>query len=177
MMGYYYEYICRDFYAAEYWYRRAIAFGNDVAIYNLAYLCHHHNIWTCTRTTEIIKNYSLAIEKNNVDAMNNLGYYYVNNDDHIKAEKYYLMAADLGHPTATYNLGCLYSKYYDYGTAIKYFLRAANMGSCNAIRQINCELNQRFDIILAVRSYDFLDEVHLYRLNDFIARCYNNLKN
>ena len=44
------------------------------------------------------KYYLMAIEKGNVDAMNNLGIYYYNiKKDYEKAEKYYLMAIEKGN--------------------------------------------------------------------------------
>ena len=74
------------------------------------------------------KYYELAIRNNNVDAMNNLGYYYHNVENKFElAKKYLHMAVDNSDPYAMNNLGLTYydNGYYEnakhyYQMAIEY---------------------------------------------------------
>ena len=52
--------------------------------------------------------YLMAIDKGDIDAMNNLGILYENEQKYEFAEKYYLMAIEKGHCNAMTNLGLMY---------------------------------------------------------------------
>lgn len=68
------------------------------------------------------KYYELAIKKNNVDAMNNLGYYYHTIENKLEmAKKYLHMAVDRLDPWAMNNLGIVYYQNGFYENAIYYY--------------------------------------------------------
>lgn len=98
--------------------------------YILGSLCYDRKEYVTAK-----EHYIIAVNKNNSDAMSNLGYYYeyVENDVYM-AKKYYKMSADLGNPIGSYNLGylcCHVEK--DYATGLKYYNDSANNNDTDAI--------------------------------------------
>ena len=81
------------------------------------------------------KYYLISIEKGNVSAMYNLGFYYQNvEEDYDQMKKYYLMAIEKGNVSAMYNLGFYYEEIEnDYDQMKKYYLVAIEKGDDEAI--------------------------------------------
>ena len=67
----------------------------------------------------------LAIEKENSDAMNNLAYYYENQNDYVNMMKYYLMSIEKDNSGTMNNLACYYYRKKNYENTIKYNLMLA----------------------------------------------------
>ena len=80
------------------------------------------------------KYYLIAIEKENSDAMTNLGiYYYFIEKNHKEAIKYYSMAIEKGNSNAMLRLGCYCELIEDYEEMTKYFLMAIEKDNSNAM--------------------------------------------
>jgi TPR repeat protein len=88
--------------------------------------------------TNAEKYYLLAVEKGEINAMNNLGLHYEKNKkDYDNAEKYFLMAVEKGEINAMNNLGIYYEEIKkDYDNAEKYFLMAAERGNVMALSNL-----------------------------------------
>jgi TPR repeat protein len=85
----------------------------------------------------------MAIDKGNIDAMYNLGYYYhykqskSKQESYIKAIKYYLMAINHGNVKSMYNLGLLYHRYYiDHSNMQQYYLMAIEYGCLKSMNNL-----------------------------------------
>lgn len=88
--------------------------------YELGIIYEEHKIYN-----KMKKYYELAIKNNNIDAMNNLGYYYHKIENKFEmAKKYLEMGLKNNNPFAMNNLGLVYyhNKYYD--NAKYYYLMA-----------------------------------------------------
>ena len=72
----------------------------------------------------IIKYYSLAIDRGSINAMFNLGHYYYECNDYDKMLKYYLMAIELGDIDTMYDLSIYYQSIKDFDNMRKYYLMA-----------------------------------------------------
>jgi len=81
------------------------------------------------------KYYLVAIEKGNVSAMNNLGFYYRDIEkDYERMKTYYLMAIENNHSGAMNNLGFYYEKIEkDYEQMKKYYIMAIEKGNKSAM--------------------------------------------
>ena len=77
---------------------------------------------------EMKKYYLMAIELNNVYAMDNLGSYYIDiEENYDEMKKYYLMAIELNHVCAMHNLGLFYQYIeQNYDEMKKYYLMGIN---------------------------------------------------
>jgi TPR repeat protein len=82
---------------------------------------------------EAEKYYLLAIEKGEINALNNLGLLYAYQGKETDAEKYYLLAIEKGHIDASSNLGLLYKNQGKETEAEKYWLLAIEKGDINAL--------------------------------------------
>ena len=87
---------------------------------------------------EMIKYYLMAIDKDNINAMNNLAMYYESIHDYDNTVKYYLMAIDKGCSSAMNNLGhyYFYDAYHDDDEMLKYFLMAIEYGNKTAMKNL-----------------------------------------
>lgn len=72
----------------------------------------------------IIKYYTLAVERGSVNSMFNLGHYYYECNEYEKMLKYYLMAIELGDIDTMYDLSIYYQNIKDYDNMRKYYLMA-----------------------------------------------------
>ncbi len=80
------------------------------------------------------KYYLLAIDKDNLIAMVNLGNYYDNIENYDLMKRYYLMAIDKGNPYAMGNLGYYYQNVEkDYDKMKKYYLMAIDKGEIKSM--------------------------------------------
>lgn len=82
------------------------------------------------------KYYLMAIEKDNVSSMNNLGILYFDQGKYDLAEKYLLMAVNKSNPRAMNNLGYVYKKSKSYYFAEKYYLMAIKKNNINAMNNL-----------------------------------------
>ena len=73
-------------------------------------------------------NMLMAIEKDNIDAMNNLAYFYQKNGNMEEGKKYFLMAIEKGHTTSMWMLANLFKKEGDIESMKKYNLMAIDKG-------------------------------------------------
>ena len=118
------------------------------------------------------KYYLMAIEKNNHNAMNNLGkYYQFIEKNYSLMEKYYLMAIEKNNETAASNLANYYYVEKNYNQMEKYLFIAINDNHKNdnyiyAANLINNILNNKFQINFALKFYNWLSEKHLTTLNN-----------
>ena len=100
--------------------------------------------------------YLMAIEKGQVDAMNNMAilYYYVKKDI-VLAERYYLMAIENGHIDAINNLGTFYLQAKkNIALAEYYYQMAFEKGDADAMYNLaTLYLQEKKDIALAERYY------------------------
>ena len=86
---------------------------------------------------EMIKYYLMAIDKDNINAMNNLARHYESIHDYDNTVKYYLMAIDNGCSSAMNNLGYYYFYYEaDHDEMLKYFLMAIEYGNKTAMKNL-----------------------------------------
>lgn len=86
---------------------------------------------------EMIKYYLMAIDKDNINAMNNLARHYESIHDYDNTVKYYLMAIDKGCSSAMNNLGYYYFYYEaDHDEMLKYFLMAIEYGNKTAMKNL-----------------------------------------
>ncbi|MBK8622697.1 MAG: tetratricopeptide repeat protein [Saprospiraceae bacterium] len=79
------------------------------------------------------KYYLLAIEKGDVDALNNLALLYANQGREADAEKYYFLAIEKGSVSALYNLALLYYNQGREADAEKNYLLAIEKGSVESL--------------------------------------------
>ena len=88
--------------------------------------------------SEAKRYYNMAIEKGDVDAMNNLANLYTTEKDGInQAEKYYKMAIEKGCADAMYNLALLYkNNKEDIGRAEKYYKMAIEKEHVGAMNNL-----------------------------------------
>lgn len=80
----------------------------------------------------ILKYYSLAIQKGSIDAMDNLASYYFRLEDWPNMTKYYLMAIENNYSASMNNLAKYYYNIDDYNNMIKYYLMAIDNGNSDA---------------------------------------------
>ena len=80
----------------------------------------------------------MAIEKGNVNAMNNFGYYYNHTEiNYDEMKKYYLMAIEKGCAIAMGNLGCYYNyTEINYNEMKKYYLMAIEKGCVDSMNSL-----------------------------------------
>ena len=81
--------------------------------------------------------YQMAIKLGNSGAMNNLAYYYGEEEDYDQAILYYQMAIKLGNSIAMNNLANYYYKKEDYDQSIKYVLMAIELGNSSAMKSLS----------------------------------------
>uniref|UniRef100_A0A6C0H6C5 RING-type domain-containing protein n=1 Tax=viral metagenome TaxID=1070528 RepID=A0A6C0H6C5_9ZZZZ len=106
---------------------------NDSNVLNIIGIYYRH----VKKDNENAKKYYLiAIEKENEDAMYNIGYLYDKEKDYENAKKYYLMAIVKGNTSALNNLGNLYYDKKDYENAKKYYLIAIEKGNDSAMNNL-----------------------------------------
>ena len=112
----------KNFEEAIYYYNKAIQYGTEEAMYNLALL--YEEEYKDYQKAE--QYYLMAIKKEHILSMNNLASLYANEyNDNAKAEKYYLMAIKKNNIISIFNLALFYEKEYkDYAKAEKYYLMA-----------------------------------------------------
>ena len=72
----------------------------------------------------IIKYYTLAVDRGSVNSMFNLGHYYSECNEYEKMFKYYLMAIELGDIDTMYDLSIYYQNIKDFDNMRKYYLMA-----------------------------------------------------
>jgi tetratricopeptide (TPR) repeat protein len=80
--------------------------------------------------------YRHAVEKNDSNAMNNLGLVYHDQKKYDQAERYYLQAIDLGNISAMNNLGHVYNQIGKYDLAERYYLQAIDLGNVTAMHNL-----------------------------------------
>jgi len=87
-----------------------------------------------------------AKERGDINAINNLGILYEEEEEIKKAEKYYLEAIEKGDINALYNLGLLYVDINQKGKAEKYYLEAIEAGNVSALNNLGVlysEINEK----------------------------------
>jgi len=87
-----------------------------------------------------------AKERGDINAINNLGILYEEEEEIKKAEKYYLEAIEKGDISALYNLGLLYVDINQKGKAEKYYLEAIEAGNVSALNNLGVlysEINEK----------------------------------
>ena len=85
------------------------------------------------KITEAESNYLKAIEKGDVNALNNLAILYANQKKHTMAETYFLNAIEIGNINALNNLAILYANQKKYTEAGSFYLKAIEKGHINAL--------------------------------------------
>ncbi len=87
---------------------------------------------------DAVKYYEQAVEQEDADAMNNLGFLYENKyKDMSKAEQYYLMAVAHKNASAMNNLGILHqAEYKNLAKAKQYYLMAIKNGNVSAMNNL-----------------------------------------
>ena len=85
---------------------------------------------------EMIKYYLMSIDKDNINAMNNLARHYESIHDYDNTVKYYLMAIDKGCSSAMNNLGHYYFFDANHDEMLKYFLMAIEYGNKTAMKNL-----------------------------------------
>ena len=90
----------------------------------------------------------MSIDKDNINAMNNLARHYESIHDYDNMVKYYLMAIDKGCSSAMNNLGHYYFYYEaDHDEMLKYFLMAIKYGNKTAMKNLGVATsNTKLDI-------------------------------
>jgi TPR repeat protein len=106
---------------------------NGYILFFIGEYYEHKNI----NYNEMIKYYLMAIDKDNINAMNNLAMHYESIEDYDNTVKYYLMAIDKGCSSAMNNLGYYYFYYEaDHDEMLKYFLMAIEYGNKTAMKNL-----------------------------------------
>ena len=80
--------------------------------------------------------YIMAIEKGNINAMNDIGNLYLKLKKYDKAEKYYKMAIEKDDNMALYYLANLYLEIRKYDQAEKYYKMAIEKGNVSAMNNL-----------------------------------------
>jgi TPR repeat protein len=99
------------------------------------------------------KYYLLAIEKNNTDAMNNLGLYYQEQKESDLMKKYLLMAIESGNSTAMFNLGFYYDEQKEYELMKKYYIMAIETGDSTAMVNLGLYYKEQKEYDLMKKYY------------------------
>jgi hypothetical protein len=116
---------------------------NDVEA--MVLLAKHYQI----REPQKYENYMLlAIEEdeNNVEAINDIAYYYKKNKNYIEAKKYYLMAIEKGHTMSTWQLANLFKEEQDIESMKKYYLMGIEKGDEIAMYNLGIYYQENNDL-------------------------------
>jgi hypothetical protein len=106
------------------------------------------------------ENYMLlAIEEdeNNVQAMNDIAYYYQKNDNYIEAKKYFLMAIEKEHTQSMWMLANLFQKEQDIESMKKYTQMAIDKGDVTAMYNFACYYQNKNDLPNAKKYFTMAD--------------------
>jgi TPR repeat protein len=118
--------------------------------------------------------YLQAIEKGDVNALNNLAVLYNNQGKTEAAEQYYLQAIEKGHVNALNNLAVLYSNQDKSESAEKYYLQAIEKGHVNALYNLALLYSNQGKIESAENYYlQAIEKGDVNALNN-LAILYNN---
>ena len=119
------------------------------------------------------KYYLMAINYNNIYAMNNLAHYYQFEEKHYDlAKKYYLMAINNNHGIAMYNLGCYYQDIEEnHDLMKKYYLMAADSGDDDGDSLNNLGYYYQY----TKKDYDLMKKYYLMSINDNNVNAIHNL--
>ncbi len=84
-----------------------------------------------------IEFFTKSSDLNNSDAMNNLGYHYLEKENYPKAIEWYTKSANLNNNSSMYSLGWYYSEIKkDYSKAIEWYTKSANLGNCEGLHNL-----------------------------------------
>src|SRR5439155_958881 len=122
---------------------------------------------------EMKKYYLLAIEKNNMMALNNLAFYYYKNNQFEDMLKYFLIGVDKGDTISMNNLAYFYYKEKNYEEMKKYCVMALDKNNFVLDKSIiNQYLDIKFDVGFALKFKDYLTNYNYDLLNKFIIAYY-----
>jgi TPR repeat protein/ribosomal protein S25 len=124
--------------------------------------------------TEAESYYLQAINKGQIEALNNLAILYSDQQKYNKAESYYLKAVDKGHIDALFNLAVLYKDQLKYNEAESYYLQAIDKGYINALNNLAVLYKDQLKYNEAESYYlKAVDKGHIDALNN-LAVLYSN---
>jgi TPR repeat protein len=98
----------------------------------------------------------MAIEKGNIEAMYNLGYYYKEIEKNYgEMKKYYMMAIEKGYDSAMNNLGYYYENIEkNYEEMKKYYIMAIEKGNINAMNNLGSYYKKFIKNIYKITTYN-----------------------
>jgi serine/threonine protein kinase len=110
------------------WYEKAANLGYGDAFRNLG------DLYMSLNETELaITWYEKGVQKNSIESLNALGFYYSEKKkDYIKSKFYYQKSANLGDVMGMYNLGLIFNRLNDKVNAKKWYIKASDLGSIDA---------------------------------------------
>jgi len=115
------------------------------------------------------KYYLQAIEKGNVGAMFNLGFFYqCVQENYFLAEKYYLQAIENGNVRAMSELGLVYYNQEKYNLAEKYYLQAIENGDSISMIHLG-------DLYESQKKYDLAEMCYLQTIEEGNSFVISNL--
>lgn len=130
-IGLYYQYVTKNYWKMEQFYKKAIEKGDSSSMNNMGW--YHHN--NSKRYSEMEKYYQMAIAKGNALAMNNMGWYHHRTTKNYgEMKKYYQMAIKKGSSISMCNMGD-YHHYVtkNYPRMEHYYTMAIEKGNSNAL--------------------------------------------
>jgi hypothetical protein len=113
----------------------------------------------------IIRYYTLAIERGSVNAMFNLGHYYYECNNYKEMLKFYLMAIETGDIDTMYDLAIYYQNIKDFDNMRKYYLMALEESekSDHAVIMVN-DGERDFDLFILKDELDKIENKPHYLL-------------
>ena len=140
---------------------------------------HYQYIPNNYDNTLMIKYYSMASEKGNLDTMKHLGLYYGMLGKYKLMIKYFLMAIEKGDADAMNYLGYHYdsshSNYY-YKLMIKYYLMAIEKGHTHAMINLGDYYETHYNYELMKKYYLMGNKYKYIYIKDHIIQIYRNYK-
>jgi tetratricopeptide (TPR) repeat protein len=146
-LGYYYQYIEKDYDSMKIYRELAIEHGSVCSMYHLGYYYQF-----VEKDYDLMKKYyTMAIDCNGyVDSssLNNFGFYYQHYEHNsILMKTYYLLAIEHGSKSAMRNLGTYYEDIGNYELAEKYYTMSFENGNAEGLFYLY-NLKQDYDKIL-----------------------------
>ena len=168
---------------AAYWYRAAAEQGNRRGQLECG-KCYFSGTGVEKDVVEAMKWFLAAAGQNSKDAMNHLGFIYMNElektDENIEQALYWFeKAANAGSKYAMYNLGKYYKGTEDYTKAVVYLRRSADAGHSYACYELAMcyenGLGCSVDMVTAAKYYKVAadSEEHVVEAMDKMADLYN----
>lgn len=145
---YYYKLIAKDIEKAIYHLNIAASNGSSIAMKELG------DYYSSIQNFELMKHfYLMAIEVNNIEAMERYASYCFYTKDYVSMKKYLLMAIQANNSDAMIGLGFYYYQIKDYENMLVYYQMAAEQGNSEGFVRLGMYFQELKDFDMMVQYY------------------------